>query len=77
MVLICYEEGEGCEVRMGYVVELQKKKGFFEEYGEVQKVLMRGEKLGRVWRTMQSIQGVLWGTCLSIMRGQRTKMGTI
>lgn len=30
-----------CEVRMGYVVELQKKDGFFEEYGEVQKVLMR------------------------------------
>lgn len=37
-----------CEVRMGYVVELQKKEGFFEEYGEVQKVLMRGEKLAEL-----------------------------
>lgn len=37
-----------CEVRMGYVVELQKKDGFFEEYGEVQKVLMRGEKLAEL-----------------------------
>lgn len=48
LYVIWYEEREGmrmCDVKMGYVVELQKKEGFFEGYGEVQKVLMKGEKL--------------------------------
>lgn len=53
MVLICYEEEERegmkmCDVRMGYVVELQKKEGFFEGYGKVQNVLMKGEKLAEL-----------------------------
>lgn len=37
-----------CDVRMGYVVELQKKQGFLDKYGEVQKVLMKGEKLAEL-----------------------------
>ncbi len=51
MVLICYEEREGmkmCEAKMGYVVELKKKNGFFEDYGESKKVLMSSGKLAEV-----------------------------
>lgn len=35
-------------VKMGYVVELKKKEGFFAGYGELQKVLMTGEKLSEL-----------------------------
>lgn len=51
LYVIWYEEREGmrmCDIKMGYVVELQKKEGFFEGYGEVQKVLMKGEKLAEL-----------------------------
>ena len=37
-----------CDVEMGYVVELCKKKGLFESYGEVRKVLMKGGKLAEL-----------------------------
>lgn len=33
---------------MGYLVELKKKNGFFEPYGDMQKVLMSGEKLAEL-----------------------------
>lgn len=33
---------------MGYLVELKKKNGFFEPYGEMQKVLMSSEKLAEL-----------------------------
>jgi len=33
---------------MGYLVELKRKNGFFEPYGEMQKVLMSGEKLAEL-----------------------------
>ena len=33
---------------MGYLVELKKKRGFFEDYGELQKVLCSREKLAEL-----------------------------
>lgn len=47
------EEREGIEMsvqlgKMGYLVEFKKKDGFFEEYGELQKVLMSGQKLSEI-----------------------------
>lgn len=35
-------------VLMGYVVEFKKKEGFFDGYGNLQKVLMTGEKLSEL-----------------------------
>lgn len=35
-------------LKMGYVVEFKKKEGFFDGYGELQKVLMTGEKLAEL-----------------------------
>lgn len=37
-----------CNVRMGYLVELSEKKGFFEPYGEEQKFLMTASTLAEV-----------------------------
>lgn len=34
--------------KMGYLVELKKKNGFFEGYGELQKVLMSQQKLAEI-----------------------------
>lgn len=34
--------------KMGYLVELKKKDGFFAEYGESQKVLMSQQKLAEI-----------------------------
>lgn len=55
MVVICYEEEEREGVRMsvqigkmGYLVELKKKNGFFEEYGELQRILMSGQRLAEI-----------------------------
>lgn len=33
---------------MGYLVELQEKRGFFEDYGDHQNVLCSGEKLAEL-----------------------------
>lgn len=33
---------------MGYLVELKEKRGFFEDYGDLQKVLCSGEKLAEL-----------------------------
>lgn len=35
-------------MRNGYLVELKKKEGFFEPYGELQKVLMSNKKLAEL-----------------------------
>lgn len=47
------EEREGIEMsvqlgKMGYLVELKKKNGFFEGYGELQKVLMSQQRLAEI-----------------------------
>lgn len=34
--------------KMGYLVELKKKNGFFEGYGELQKVLMSQQRLAEI-----------------------------
>lgn len=39
---------EMSNIKMGYVVELKTKEGFFSGYGKLQKVLMTGEKLAEL-----------------------------